>query len=178
MNIAFANYITGFTDGEGSFVLAIQRQNGREHPRAIFQIIVRSDDFPILSQIRDYFGCGRIYHHTRKGRTTRCPEWHSSHFMVYRPEELLGVIVPHFKAFPLRAKKARDFIIWEQAVALCCRVRARRQVGGVGNGPLAKWTDKERIEFATHLDTIKAQRTFRMPKSLEPLAVAETNSNG
>jgi len=177
---AFGNYLSGFTDGEGTFVLVMQKQYGREHPRAIFQIILRADDAPILEIIQSYWKCGSIYYHERKGRTAKCPVWRTVHYVVYRPDDLAEIVVPHFERFPLLAKKSRDFSIWKQAVAITAAVKARRQQGGKGSGPAVKWTDQEREKFSELMRELSQVRAFKDPTSQSasagPRTTADLNS--
>lgn len=146
---SFGYYLSGFVDGEGSFILTLQKQHGREHPRAIFQIILRNDDIEILEQIQQYLNCGKIYFFSRKGRSNSCPYWKTAHYVVYKPDDLYNIVIPHFETYPLRAKKARDFVIWEQGVSLIYSVNKKPQVGGYGNGPLTKWSNCDRELFST-----------------------------
>jgi hypothetical protein len=148
---AFGHYLSGLTDGEGSFILQLQRQYGREHPRASFVIAMRHDDEPILNQIVSFLGCGSIYHSTRS-----CT---MSHLMIFRPDDLYHRALPNFHQFPLRAKKSKDFVIWEQAVILIYTVRQRRQLGGNGAGPRKKWTPDDRSYFGLLMEKMKYARS-------------------
>jgi hypothetical protein len=56
----FESWLTGFTDGEGSFIIGISQEKGRVKPRVrpIFEI--SNQDLTILEKIKDYFGFGSI----------------------------------------------------------------------------------------------------------------------
>lgn len=57
---AFGHYLSGFTDGEGSFVLAFRETGGLSYPLAYFGICLRVDDRAILELAQSYWQCGRL----------------------------------------------------------------------------------------------------------------------
>lgn len=57
-------WVTGFTDGEGSFTVSLTRDNrlkSRWIVRPLFQISLHKKDSPLLQQIKNFLGVGRIY---------------------------------------------------------------------------------------------------------------------
>src|SRR5690348_2560353 len=97
----FGHWLAGFTDGEGCFTII---KNGSRFG-CKFEISLRDDDLQILEEIRDYLGVGVIYFRPKPQATYR----------VHRKQDC-AVIQDFFHNFPLRAKKAEDFIIWSKAV--------------------------------------------------------------
>ena len=102
-------WFAGFTDGEGCFYIG--QQGGRHSVtgwRPGFSISLRDDDAEVLIRLRDAFG-GRLVWRPRV-----C-SW-----QVMGKEEMAR-IVAYFDRHPLRAKKARDYAIWREAVSVYCR---------------------------------------------------------
>lgn len=149
----FGHWLSGFVDGEGCFDLAVSRRWGA----ARLSIGLRSDDGEILHQIRAFWRCGTIILDPRIGK----PGHPKLSLQIGRTEHLAAIIVPHFDAYPLRAKKRRDFAIWKEAVGLLRRIMLRkRRRRPIGYGQLPKWTDAEHAEFRSLRDALKAIRHF------------------
>lgn len=111
-------WFAGFTDGEGSFQIRRCEDGYRYVPR--FSIGLRADDVAILEALHQEFG-GRLTYSGRKdspwgrrgGMAPQC-RWE----VVSKRE--LTALVGYFDRFPLRAKKANDYVIWRQAVHAYC----------------------------------------------------------
>lgn len=162
---AFGNWISGFTDGEGHFQLFWQKYKTRRWLRikrngnAVFAITLRHDDLAILEQIQSFWGAGNInaYHYENNKRKP------FSRLAVHGVKTLKKIIVPHFERYPLRAKKARDFLIWKEGIELLYRVNCRpmeHKQGKRNMGFAQKWTEKELAEFNVLVTTLKAQRRY------------------
>jgi hypothetical protein len=69
----FESWLTGFTDGEGSFIIRVSQEKGRFKPwaRPIFDIANQNLD--ILKKIKDYFRFDKI----REEKTV---------FMIFTPQ--------------------------------------------------------------------------------------------
>src|SRR4051812_7934166 len=66
----FGDWLTGFTDGEGSFVLGFYKPSKRYvhyHAVAYFRIKLRNDDLEILKRIRSFWQCGNLDENVRRG---------------------------------------------------------------------------------------------------------------
>ncbi len=164
----FGAWLSGFTDGEGSFILPYTCNSKRGNhytPSARFTINLRSDDAEILYIIQSFWGCGRV---KLNGLTDkRNPNPHMV-FNVHDLASLQGIVVPHFDAFPLLAKKSRDFVIWKQAVALLHGISLRprtwiRKPGG-NRGFIPKWVEKETKEFLAFREALQKQRLYTPPQ--------------
>lgn len=98
-----ASYISGFTDGEGSFLVSFQKRakmsTGIE-VRPSFTISQHCRNKESLFQICEYFGCGGI-------RFNKSDQTYK--YEVRGLKELCQKIIPHFEKFPLRTSKVNDF---------------------------------------------------------------------
>lgn len=129
---AFGNWLAGFADGEGCFFIGrVTHRNRKGGPdyvnyRCAFTISLRNDDRPILEEIRATLGIGSMGHRAPRnmGVWPMC-EWR----VKSKPEAV--VLVDLFDRYPLRAKKARDYAIWREAVI---DWNSRLQGGGRHNG--------------------------------------------
>jgi hypothetical protein len=111
----FGHWLAGFADGEGCFYVTCS--TGGSH-RCQFRIKLRRDDKPILEECARRTGLGHIVDvKPPKGQKHGQAEW-----IVIRKAHCAR-LVEIFDAFPLRAKKARDYAIWKRAVELITDVR-------------------------------------------------------
>ena len=105
-----SNYLSGFTDGEGSFnISVINREKDYKHGWKIslcFNISQKDDTIPKL--FKNYLGCGKI----RYRKDGIC------YFDVRKTEDLANIVVPFFKRFPVRSKKNKVFQIFCEALEL------------------------------------------------------------
>jgi hypothetical protein len=155
----FGHWISGFIDGEGHFQLAIQRREGRGggHPTAKFTLGLRDDDAEILGLIQAFWQCGTMIFDPRLGK----PGHPKMCLQISRIEDLHEIVVPHFDAFPLRAKKRRDFEVWRKGIELAYRVKARRRRRfPTGYGQFPKWTSEERQQFFSLHESLKGIRRY------------------
>jgi hypothetical protein len=109
---AFWDWFAGFVDGEGCFAIAVSHSTGREYPQPFFKIAVRADERPILEEIRDRLGCGRVRVHV-PGASTSNLQLKFEMSSIADCQRLVEVLTAH----PLRAKKRHDFETWAEAVA-------------------------------------------------------------
>lgn len=163
----FGHWLSGFADGEGCFMLTMTTYHYKgavtRNPRARFQIILRADDEAILQQIQSYFCVGslRTYAPTARIRATRPGAKSRSIYEVSVISQLIDRVIPHFDAYPLRSKKARDYPIWRQGVCMIRDVMARPIVGFGGKGGSApRYYSEERKRFEEMVKEIRDGRSF------------------
>ena len=100
------NYISGYVDGEGSFLISFSPREklltGLE-VRPSFSVSQRGDRSEVLSQMKSYFGCGGI-RFNKYDQTKR--------YEVRSLKNLIEVIIPHFKRHKLLSSKNKDFAIF------------------------------------------------------------------
>ena len=126
-NDAMNGWVTGFVDGEGSFVVFTRPCTGRPQYhefRLGLRITVRSDDLPAIRILANYLGVGRIHDHPARGKTRASVSW-----VCEKVKDLTEVLVPLFESVPLRTKKAAEFILWAPLV----RQRYIDTLGGRSN---------------------------------------------
>lgn len=107
----FVHWFAGFVDGEGCFSVHKKFVNGCQTFDCQFSLSLRLDDKPIILDIQKMLGgigsvAERPAQENAKAQVRYCI---SSKANCLRLREILSV-------FPLRAKKARDFEIWSQAL--------------------------------------------------------------
>ena len=90
-------WITGFVDGDGSFVVQKQKEKYLRH-RFIVSQDQRSRD--VLYALKKEFQCGNVH---RAGGTMY-------HFEIGNQEHLRDRVIPHFCKYPLQTKKRADFV--------------------------------------------------------------------
>jgi hypothetical protein len=151
---AFAMWLSGFVDGEGCFQI-----NRRRHSLApcgfvwviLFSLGLRADDIGILYEIQRFWGVGSIEICQREFVGFNAKP--SAIYRVFSLKAHREVLVPHFLRYPLRAKKARDFGVWCEAVRFASAVSARPALmkpGGRRSGMAAKWQNADH-DYMQHL---------------------------
>jgi hypothetical protein len=180
---AFANYISGFTDGEGHFGLTLQTRTKRQTfqiPSAVFLIGLRADDLPVLQLFHSFFGCGCIdFKSNARWRNKSNARTHDVFiYRAQRTKDLVSTIIPHFERFPLRAKKAKDFLIWKQGVLLLHQViqLPRRRLFG-RRGMDRRWTGPQLNHFASLVEALKDVRQFNAPIPEAPPSLPPPDSS-
>jgi len=97
------SYISGYVDGEGCFTVSISPRPtllvGWE-VRPSISVGQNGDRSEVLHQIQLYLGCGTI----RPDRSDRTLKWGVRSLPL-----LMARIVPHFRRYPLRSGKRKDF---------------------------------------------------------------------
>ena len=106
-----AQWVVGFTDGEGCFHVGIAR-----HPEMTlgvqvlpeFVIVQHKRDVQVLHAIKSFFDCGVV--RTNHG-DRMC-------FRVRKLEHLLQIILPFFEKHHLKTRKQQAFLIFRDVVRL------------------------------------------------------------
>jgi hypothetical protein len=102
-NCLHPNFVTGFTDAEGCFMVKLRKDTNRKMGFQVilcFAVSLHKKDLGLLESLKAYFnGCGLI----RKERED------SVKYQVYSIEDL-AVIVDHFDKYPLISQKLADYL--------------------------------------------------------------------
>lgn len=122
---AFGNWFSGFFAGEGSLMItAAANSDGFARHRCVATITLRADDRPVLEEIAQRLDCGKLL--DLKARDNTCP---STRWLADNKAECQR-LVEVFDAYPLRAKKANDYVVWRKAVTYWCDLpRGKRYAG-------------------------------------------------
>lgn len=102
-------YITGFIDGDGSFMVQVFRNRTKWAVQASFVICLHEKDRFLLESIQSYFkGVGGLY----KGLNS------TIQYRVSLRDDLIHVIIPHFEKYPLLTQKWVDYKIFKSIIEL------------------------------------------------------------
>lgn len=115
------DWITGFTDAEGSFTVPIVKKDNtnnivkdwRVFPR--FAISLHLRDIDLLYQIKDFFGVGSVMINRGKEEGGRAD---FAYYVVSNIEDLNNVIIPHFEKHSLLTAKRFNFEYFKRIVKL------------------------------------------------------------
>jgi hypothetical protein len=105
-----SGYVTGFCDGESSFVVVIQKNpklRAGWECRAWFSIGLDIKDKMLAKRLQSFFGVGKIYESTKVVT-----------YRVSSLKEIRDVIIPHFLANPLITQKQIDFLLFKSIIDL------------------------------------------------------------
>jgi hypothetical protein len=137
----FGHWLAGFIDGEGSFVISSNNLGGY---RVCFGVHIRGDDRPVLEECVDRTGIGYLV--DRSPSPGRVKENPTTGWSVVRKLDCQR-LVEILDRYPLRAKKARDYAIWREAVDLHSRMRngyPARGMTALSWEPIARLRDELR----------------------------------
>jgi LAGLIDADG endonuclease len=102
------SYISGYVDGEGCFTVSISPRPTLRvgwEVRPSLSVSQNGDRSEVLLAIQEYFGCGSL----RPDRSDLTVKWETR-----RLANLLTVVIPHFRAYPLQSGKRRDFELFAE----------------------------------------------------------------
>lgn len=108
MSRDFYNWLAGFIDGEGCFLISYRKDRG--HWYCQFRIRVRVDDEEIIKEIHEKTGIGKFFIHNKNKPTAPLACWE-----VSSRKDCLALI-KILDSHPLRAKKLADYRLWKAAV--------------------------------------------------------------
>lgn len=102
-------YVTGFTEGEGSFYIGIlpRRMNQGFEVRPSFSLSQNEKDKELIETLIDFFGCGFV-RYSKSDQTFK--------YEVRSLEDLQTKIIPHFEKYQLEGRKKKDFETFKQVI--------------------------------------------------------------
>lgn len=104
-----ASYITGFVDREGSFNISFKIRNDYSHKVQVYPSFnISQKEKEVLVWIQSQFCCGFI---RNRGDGVY-------YYEVHRLYDLIKIIVPFFKKYKLKSKKAFAFEVFSEVVDL------------------------------------------------------------
>ena len=95
------NWLTGFIDGEGCFIINMQSSGNKDKIWLTFQITQHIRDILLLENISKYFNCGRV-----SVRNTKL----AGDFLVSPIVARSQTIIPFLDKYPLQSVKIKDFL--------------------------------------------------------------------
>ena len=107
-------WVIGFVEGEGCFSIGFIQQPDQRHRRGYRTGYQVSHEFAVtqgerskeaLAMLKGFFGVGEIYVNRRYDNHKE----NLFRYVVRRREDLLGVIIPFFRRYPMRTAKREDF---------------------------------------------------------------------
>lgn len=105
-------FVTGFTDGEGSFIISVTKNSESSlgfRVKAIFSIYLHKKDLELLKLIQSYFdGAGNI----GENHKDFCSYTFNS------LDDICNILIPHFDKYPLIGNKFADYLLFRKAVML------------------------------------------------------------
>ena len=152
------NWVTGFTEGEGSFNVPVRREHDRGLPWRVslsFNVSQIGAEVPRLLQ--SVFEAGTV-----RGRGDGV-----FYFEVTKPRELEEKVFPFFERFPLRGPKRHDLAIFRQITQLVQSGRHRTPEGVIealflrapmNRGGKRRRTDVEIIDALKNWESSEAIR--------------------
>jgi LAGLIDADG endonuclease len=114
-------WVIGFVDGEGCFSLGFVRQPDRARRKGYktgyqvaheFAVTQGARSLLCLHQLREFFGVGQVLANRRYDNHKE----HLHRYVVRRRAELLEVVIPFFRRYPMRSSKQQDFEKFAQCV--------------------------------------------------------------
>lgn len=116
----WCSWFSGFFDGEGCLgVNSGQRSYRNPNPECFVDVNVRSDDASVIEEIRDKLKIGNIHINSLDARRAKGQRvMDSIHWRAGKTSHLVGVIIPLFDKYPLKTKKAVEWVLWKEAVML------------------------------------------------------------
>jgi hypothetical protein len=106
------HFVTGFTDGEGSFIVSVTKAPDHKlglRVKAIFRLNLHKEDLVLLKLIQSFFGGAGNIGEDYKG---------ICNYTVYSLEEICNVIIPHFDKYLLITQKLSDYRIFRKVVMM------------------------------------------------------------
>ena len=103
-------FITGFTDGDGSFSVSIAKKKSGSgwKIQPLFTIGLDPKDLDLLVQIKAYFKVGKIYTSSRG----------IVYYTVGSTKDIIKYILPHFDKYNLVTLKIKDYLVFKNIVLL------------------------------------------------------------
>lgn len=147
----FGHWLAGFIDGEGC--LTICHSAGKKAYTCRLMLSLRMDDRPLLDHLMSATGLGFVKRKQVGPNSGRANEKPQATWQVHKKAELVR-LVEILDTYPLRSKKARDYVIWREAVLLWASMR-REYTGHPRGGRPYDWS-----RMAVLHDEIQAVRRY------------------
>ena len=118
--LKLAFWISGFTDGEGCFSVAVIKNKTTKFGTQIFPefVITQGEkSLSVLKEIKKFFECGNIFVNKRYDNHNE----NLYRYCIRSINDLNMKIIPFFDKYPLRTYKQNDFIIFKKIIKAMIR---------------------------------------------------------
>ncbi len=109
-------YVSGFVDGEGSFHIALYKDERMKTGWKVipeFHVSQRVSSRKVLDDLVGFFGSGYV-----KTNHAKNPRDVTYVYVVRDRNDLLAKIIPFFKKYSLQTEKSQDFILFARIVEM------------------------------------------------------------
>ncbi len=108
------NFVSGLIDAEASFIISVRQRSKLKEDnwivQASLQVRMNNKDLALLVLIQRFFNDIGSFSHNTKTNTVN--------YTITKLKDLVNVVIPHFKNYPLRSAKSIDFQLWVQCVEM------------------------------------------------------------
>jgi hypothetical protein len=111
-------WISGFFEGESSFIVSIRSSN---QIQSLFSILLNERELPLLIKIQAFFKVGNI----NKNTTNNAVQYSVSAITD------LNIIINHFEHYSLLGAKLSNYLIWKEVVSLIVKKSHLTQEGRI-----------------------------------------------
>ena len=108
------DWICGFVEGEGSFVISITKTSKSQQVRLFFKVTQHKKNIQLLYAFKKYFGIGLVKPQNKDPE--KCWE-----FVVSRFEHLHTKIIPFFESHQMHSTKKFDFLRFRKVALMMAR---------------------------------------------------------
>ena len=108
-----SDYIVGLTDGEGCFYVETRNPRGiYKTPRVEMHFFIKmtEEEYPLLKEVKDFFGCGGLYFQKEYRQNQRA----CYRFGITAQKDLQDKLIPFFDKYRLRSKKLKNFLLFKE----------------------------------------------------------------
>ena len=140
-------WIVGFTDGEGCFHVAINKQPKMSCGWQVlpeFRIVQHQRDIAVLEQLKEYFGCGTV-----------CKNHDERMEFRIRGSDNLNKVVAFFEKNPLRTTKQKNFVLFSEVIALMNEKKHLNSKGVQKIASIAAKMNRQKHRHAESSETIR-----------------------
>lgn len=130
------SYVTGFVDGEGCFLVSFSLRSKMKlgiEVRPSFSVSQHKRSQDIIFFLHQFFKCGGVRFSKRD---------QNYKFEVRNISDLMKIIIPHFKNYPLRTSKKEEF---ERFANICKLIYSNKHLSREGLEEIIRLSEKVNV---------------------------------
>jgi hypothetical protein len=150
------NWLSGFTEAEGSFYIVIQEDKDRASPTHVslrFALTQHSRDKVLMESLIKLLGCGRCSSPSSRKEVN---------FIVSTISGICNSIIPLFQKYPLLGKKQKDFLDFMKAAEII-KSKDLLSSKGVTKSSSIETVPARSVEWLAQIKNIKNGMNQRRP---------------